>query len=117
VSEEQQTNDDLPEQMRVRREKLERLRERGIDPYPVGFPRTAMIADIREKHAGLEADVATGEKVGVTGRVMLSRVGGKLCFATIRDGSGAIQVMISLAGVGEEALAARRPGSGCATST
>ena len=44
--------------------------------------------------------------MGVTGRVILSRVGGKLCFATIRDGTGDIQVMISLDRVGPEALAA-----------
>ena len=44
--------------------------------------------------------------MGVTGRVMLSRPGGKLCFATIRDGSGDIQVMISLDRVGADALAA-----------
>jgi lysyl-tRNA synthetase class 2 len=37
---------------------------------------------------------------------MLSRIGGKLCFATLRDGTGDIQVMISLTGVGEESLAA-----------
>ena len=38
--------------------------------------------------------------------MILSRIGGKLCFATLRDGTGDIQVMISLARVGEEALAA-----------
>ena len=37
---------------------------------------------------------------------MLYRNGGKLCFATIRDGTGDIQVMISLDRVGEQALAA-----------
>jgi lysyl-tRNA synthetase class 2 len=37
---------------------------------------------------------------------MLSRIGGKLCFATIRDGTGDIQVMISLSRVGAEPLAA-----------
>jgi lysyl-tRNA synthetase class 2 len=52
----------------------------------------------------LPADTATGEIAGVAGRVMLSRIGGKLCFATLRDGSGDIQVMISLARVGAEAL-------------
>ena len=41
----------------------------------------------------------------MTGRVMLSRIGGKLCFATIRDGTGDIQVMISQDRVGPEALA------------
>ena len=44
--------------------------------------------------------------VSVAGRVMLSRIGGKLCFAILRDGTGDIQLMISLAGVGEERLAA-----------
>jgi len=78
----------------------------GVDPYPVGYPRTTTIAALREKHEGLPADAATGEVAGVAGRVMLSRVGGKLCFATLRDGTGDIQVMISLGRVGEEALAA-----------
>ncbi|WP_433479757.1 bifunctional lysylphosphatidylglycerol synthetase/lysine--tRNA ligase LysX [Spirillospora sp. CA-142024] len=90
--------------MRVRREKLDRLRESGIDPYPVTFPRTATTAEIRAKHTGLEPGTETGEKAGVTGRVMLVRNTGKLCFATIRDGSGDIQVMLSLAKVGQEQL-------------
>ncbi|MDH6124447.1 bifunctional lysylphosphatidylglycerol synthetase/lysine--tRNA ligase LysX [Kitasatospora sp. GP82] len=98
--------DDLPEQMRVRREKLDRLRAAGIDPYPVGFPRTSTIADLRAKHPDLEPDVATGERVGITGRVILARTGGKLCFATLRDGSGDLQVMLSLDKLGEERLAA-----------
>lgn len=99
-----ETLDDLPEQMRVRREKLDRLRESGIDPYPVSFPRTATITEVREKHPDLEPGTETGERVGVTGRVMLVRNGGKLCFATIRDGGGEIQVMLSLANVGQEQL-------------
>ncbi|WP_244938827.1 bifunctional lysylphosphatidylglycerol synthetase/lysine--tRNA ligase LysX [Actinomadura madurae] len=90
--------------MRVRREKLDRLRESGIDPYPVTFPRTATIAEIREKHGDLEPGTETGEKVGVTGRVMLIRNTGKLCFATVRDGSGDLQIMLSLAKVGQEQL-------------
>ncbi|MGI5206331.1 bifunctional lysylphosphatidylglycerol synthetase/lysine--tRNA ligase LysX [Spirillospora sp. CA-108201] len=90
--------------MRVRREKLDRLRESGIDPYPVTFPRTATTAEIRAKHAGLEPGTETGEKAGVTGRVMLIRNTGKLCFATIRDAGGDLQVMLSLAKVGQEQL-------------
>ena len=90
----------------MRLDKLDRIRAAGGDPYPVGFPRTATIAEIRAKYPDLELDTKTGQRVGVTGRVMLSRVGGKLCFATIRDGTGDIQVMISLDRVGEQALAA-----------
>ena len=97
--------DDLPEQMRVRRDKLDRMRALGLDPYPLGYPRTIELADLRDTYAGLEPDVATGETVGVTGRVLLSRVGGKLCFATLRDGTGDVQVMLSLDRLGEESLA------------
>ncbi|MER6510853.1 bifunctional lysylphosphatidylglycerol synthetase/lysine--tRNA ligase LysX [Nonomuraea sp. NPDC048881] len=99
-------SEELPEQMRIRREKLDRLRSEGVDPYPVNFPRTATNAEVKEKHQGLEPDTATGETVGVAGRVMLNRVGGKLCFATLRDGGADLQVMISLDKVGEESLAA-----------
>ena len=97
---------DAPEQMRVRLAKAERLRAAGIDPYLVGYPRTHTIGEVRALHPDLPADTATGDKVGVTGRVMLYRTGGKLCFATIRDGTGEIQVMISRDRVGEQALAA-----------
>ena len=97
---------DAPEQMQVRRAKLDRLRAAGIDPYPVGYPRTDTIARVRERHPDLPPDAATGDRVGVTGRVVLSRIGGKLCFATIRDGSGDIQVMISQERVGADSLAA-----------
>jgi lysyl-tRNA synthetase class 2 len=99
-------DEELPEQMRVRREKLDRLRAEGVDPYPVGYPRTATIAEVIAAHQGLPADVATGVRVGVTGRVLLSRTGGKLCFATLRDGTGDLQVMLSLDKVGAESLAA-----------
>ncbi len=100
------TPDDAPEHERVRREKLARLRAAGVDPYPVGYPRTALAAELAAEFAGLPPDSATGRTVGVAGRVMLSRIGGGLCFATLRDGSGDIQVMISREGVGEAALAA-----------
>jgi len=92
--------------MQVRLDKLDRIRKEGGDPYPVGFPRTATVAEIRARYPDLAPDTATGERVGVAGRVMLSRIGGKLCFATIRDGTGDIQVMISLDRVGEPGLAA-----------
>ena len=97
---------DAPEQMQVRLAKVERLRAAGIEPYPAAFPRTDTIAQVRERYPHLPAGEATGERVGVAGRIMLSRNGGKLCFATIRDGTGEIQVMISLDRVGEQALAA-----------
>ncbi|SCG76290.1 bifunctional lysylphosphatidylglycerol synthetase/lysine--tRNA ligase LysX [Micromonospora siamensis] len=83
-----------PEQVLVRRAKLERLRADGVDPYPVGYPRTTSCADVRQRHAGLAPDTGTGETVGVAGRVLLVRDHGRLCFVTIRDGSGDLQLLL-----------------------
>ncbi len=104
----------LPEQVRVRRAKLDRLREQGVDPYPVGFPRTHTLAQVRaEAGATSPPDTATGGRVSVAGRVMLKRDMGKLGFATLRDGSGDLQVMVDVADVGAEGVrvleALRRP--------
>ncbi len=98
--------DELPEQMRVRRAKLDRLRESGIDPYPVTVPRTTTLAAVRAAHPDLEPDTMTGEQAGVTGRVIFFRNTGKLCFATLREGDAELQVMLSRDRVGEEPLAA-----------
>ena len=97
---------ELPEQSAVRLAKAERLRAAGVDPYPVGYPRTHTIAEVRREFGDIPADSATGIRVGVTGRVVLNRNGGRLCFATIRDGTGELQVMVSLDRAGEAVLAA-----------
>ena len=95
---------DLPEQIRVRREKLDRLADRGIDPYPVSVPRTTSLGALREQYGELAPDTSTGEQVSVAGRIVLKRDSGKLCFATLRDGSGDLQVMLSLDKVGADSL-------------
>ncbi len=100
------STDHLPEQVRVRRAKLDRLREQGVDPYPVGFPRTHSLAQARaEAGDDLAPDTSTGTRVAVTGRVMLKRDMGKLGFATLRDGSGDLQVMVDVDRVGADGLA------------
>jgi lysyl-tRNA synthetase, class II len=90
----------------VRRAKRDRLLETGLDPYPVAVERDTAIADVRDRFADLETDTATGERVCIAGRVMLNRIGGKLCFATLRDGGADLQVMLSADRLGEERLAA-----------
>ena len=97
---------DLPEQERVRREKRERLRASGVDPYPVQVPRSAALAEVRARFPDLAADATTGERVAVAGRIVLKRDSGKLCFATLRDGTGDLQVMLSLDKIGDESLEA-----------
>lgn len=99
--------DDIPEQMRIRREKRERLLAAGGEAYPVVVPRTHTLAEIRAAHPDLAADTATGQQAGVAGRVIFMRNTGKLCFAKLQEGDGTtLQAMISLNGVGADALAA-----------
>lgn len=96
---------DLPEQMRVRRDKRDRLIASGHDPYAVRLPVTHTIAQVRADHPDLDVDVSTGERVGVAGRIIFQRNTGKLCFATLRAGDGTeLQAMLSLASVGEQQL-------------
>jgi lysyl-tRNA synthetase class 2 len=97
--------EDLPEQMRVRRSKRDRMLADGVEPYPLGYPRTATLVQIRERYAELPTDTATGDTVSITGRVIFIRNSGKLCFATLRDGDGTeLQAMLSLDRVGPERL-------------
>lgn len=97
--------EDLPEQFKIRQGKRQRLLDEGRQAYPVAVPRTHSLAEVRAAHPELPADTSTGDIVGVTGRVVFSRNSGKLCFATLQEGDGTqLQAMISLAGVGQEAL-------------
>jgi lysyl-tRNA synthetase, class II len=96
----------LPEQVRIRLSKVDRLRAAGLDPYPPGVPHTHEVAAIRDAHADLPPDTRTGEQVSIAGRIVLLRNHGQLCFATVRDWTGDLQVMLTGPGVGEAALAA-----------
>ena len=96
---------DLPEQLRVRREKRQRMLDAGVEPYPVGVPVTRTIAQVRADHVDLEPGAETDDVVGVAGRIVHLRNTGKLCFVTLQDGEGNhLQVMLSLAEVGQESL-------------
>jgi lysyl-tRNA synthetase class 2 len=103
---------DLPEQIRVRLDKRARLLDDGREPYPVAVPRTHSLAEVRQGWGHLEVGAESSDVVGITGRVVFIRNTGKLCFATVQEGlsltdSGTrLQVMLSLAEVGAEALAA-----------
>ncbi len=96
---------DLPEQLRIRREKYDRLAASG-DVFPVGVARTHSLAAVRAAYPDLAPDEHTGAQVGVTGRVIFVRNTGKLCFATLREGGVELQVMLSLDRVGAESLTA-----------
>ncbi|CAG7844301.1 Lysine--tRNA ligase 1 [Pseudoclavibacter triregionum] len=99
---------ELSEQQQVRLGKRQRMLDEGMAPYPLTVPVTHSIGEVVAAHpvAELEPGAETGEQVGVAGRVIHVRNTGKLCFAAIQAGDGSrIQLMLSLANVGEEALA------------
>ncbi len=96
---------DLPVQMRVRREKRERILRSGRDAYPVEVGRTHTLSQVREAWGHLETGEETTDVVVVAGRIIFIRNTGKLAFATLQEGAGTrLQVMLSVAEVGEEAL-------------
>ena len=101
------TIEEIAEQKQVRLDKRERMLAAGIEPYAIGLEVTDTIPAVRERFPELEADVQTGERVALAGRIVFSRNTGKLCFAALQSGDGSrIQAMVSLAEVGEESLQA-----------
>ncbi|MDX6625494.1 MAG: lysyl-tRNA synthetase, class [Solirubrobacterales bacterium] len=96
---------EFQEQTRAHRlEKLERLRERGIEPYPVRFDRDSTAAAIRDEFPDLAAGTDTGKLVRLAGRVMGERRHGGLDFADLQDESGRIQLMATRDAVGADEL-------------
>ena len=94
---------DSAEQFEVRLQKRARMLEQGVAPYPVSVGVTTTISDVRAKYPELEPEQATGETVGVAGRIVHMRVTGKLAFVSLQGGSGErLQAMISFGEVGEE---------------
>ena len=91
------------EQELVRREKAEKLRELGLDPFGQRYDRTDFAADIRSKYQDIEHDAFENmdDTAKVAGRIMFIRKMGKASFFTIKDKTGSIQVYISINDVGE----------------
>jgi len=88
-----------------RRAKLADLRAKG-QAYPNDFRRDALAAELHGKYDVLGNEVLEpmGIKATVSGRMMLKRVMGKACFATLQDMSGRIQLYVTLDAVGADAL-------------
>ncbi|MDR0434681.1 MAG: lysine--tRNA ligase [Gracilibacteraceae bacterium] len=86
--------------LRVRLDKMTKLREQGIEPYAGGYGRTHLSAEIHAGFAGLENTV-----VAVAGRLISKRDMGKNIFAHIQDGSGRIQIYARIDALGAENFA------------
>ncbi len=96
--------------IQVRRDKVDALRERGMNPYQNKFKPTHKIKDLLSRFSDKtkeELEAAhkdNDETIIVAGRVMFAREFGKLTFFRISDGHSEIQCSISLDGLGEEAF-------------
>ncbi|CAN5510644.1 lysine--tRNA ligase [soil metagenome] len=89
-----------------RREKLAVWRDEGVEPYPVGVEVTDALGSVVDRYAGtLEPGQETEDVVHVAGRIVLRRGHGKLVFLVLRERGVQLQAMVSLAEVGDAAMA------------
>jgi len=91
----------------ARREKVEDLRNQGLNPYPNDFKKENSCEEVRSDMQDLtpEQIEATGKNYVLAGRVMAVRDFGKAAFVQLEDSSGRIQVFVKKDVVGEEAFA------------
>ena len=75
-----------------RREKLERLRREGVEPFPHAFAGRTEIVEVREAHRELAAGAETDDRYRVAGRIAARRTHGRAAFIDLADGSGRIQL-------------------------
>ena len=86
--------------IKERKEKLQKIRDMGINPYPYNFNRTHFTQDIKDNFDELFSQETT---VALAGRMMLLRKMGKASFAHIQDSKGRIQIYVRKDRVGAEA--------------
>lgn len=89
-----------------RRDKLARIRSRGIDPFPQRYVRTHTASEVRAANQGLPPGTRTGTEVSVAGRLGSLRRMGKLAFGDLQDRTGSIQLFASRERLGDEGLEA-----------
>ncbi len=89
--------EDLNQLVEIRKEKIEKLKESGFNPYPYSFERSHQTAEVKDDFDKLE-----GQTVSVAGRIMAVRVMGKASFCHIQDMQGRIQLYIQRDAIGED---------------
>lgn len=97
-------SEELNDQLRVRREKMSSMREKGLDPFGKRYDRSDDTKSLIEKYGEIEKEELDAKEVSVVlaGRIMTKRGKGKAGFANIQDLSGQIQIYVRQDAVGEE---------------
>ncbi|WP_144462651.1 lysine--tRNA ligase [Siminovitchia fortis] len=98
------SQEELNDQLQVRRDKMISLRESGIDPFGKRFERTELTKDIKDKYEAKTKEELEemNQSVTIAGRIMTKRGKGKAGFAHIQDLTGQIQIYVRQDAVGEE---------------
>ena len=104
MSHEELNHEELNDQLIVRREKLNALRERNVDPFGSRFERTHLSTELHETYDEFTKEEIAGkeETATVAGRIMTKRGKGKVGFAHLQDRKGQIQIYVRKDAVGEE---------------
>ena len=93
-----QSEEELNQLLQIRRDKLNKLKEEGKNPFEIRkFNRTHTSQEIKDHYEELE-----GKDVTIAGRMMAKRIMGKASFCHIQDGDGRIQSYVSINELGEE---------------
>ncbi|WP_409273010.1 lysine--tRNA ligase [Neobacillus sp. SCS-31] len=98
------SQEELNDQLLVRREKMNELRQKGIDPFGKKFERNANAKSLIEQYGEMEKEELEANEVSVSlaGRVMTKRGKGKAGFAHIKDLTGQIQIYVRKDEVGDD---------------
>lgn len=104
MSNENSHTEELNDQLQVRREKLQTLRDRNIEPFGGKFDRTHLSQELHETYDALTKEEIEEKEIVVTvgGRIMTKRGKGKVGFAHLQDRKGQIQIYVRKDAVGEE---------------
>jgi len=94
--------EDENEQIGVRKQKLEKIRSQGKNPYPYKFEVSHHTSEIKDKYGFIGQDSSSEEQVSLAGRVRAIRKMGKIHFIDIEDIEGRIQFYIAKNNLGEE---------------
>ena len=104
---ERMPNDTESQLLKARREKLDQIRQQGINPYPNDFKRENSIAEVKDDLEGIPGEEVeqSGKSYVLAGRIMAVRDFGKAAFLHLEDSTGRLQLFVKKDILGEEGYA------------
>jgi len=82
------------ELIKIRKQKIEELRQNSINPYPYNYARSHKTSNLIQSYSNLKAGDQTNDYVNIAGRIMSIRNLGKLSFLDLQDGYGKVQLLV-----------------------